>query len=67
MILGFFDRYIKVLREYSALGEEQERRALIQIFGLENSKKAMTGEYQGLLDNALMVILGIPSLTSLIK
>ena len=54
MILGFFDRYIKVLREYSALGEEQERRALIQIFGLENSKKAMTGEYQGLLDNALM-------------
>jgi len=55
MILGFFDRYIKVLREYSALGEEQERRALIQIFGLENSKKAMTGEYQGLLDKALMV------------
>jgi hypothetical protein len=54
MILGFFDRYIKVLREYSALGEEQERRALIQIFGLENSKKAMTGEYQGLLDKALM-------------
>ena len=54
MILGFFDRYIKVLREYSALGKEQERRALIQIFGLENSKKAMTGEYQGLLDNALM-------------
>jgi hypothetical protein len=54
MILGFFDRYIKVLREYSALGKEQERRALIQIFGLENSKKAMTGEYQGLLDKALM-------------
>ncbi|MCJ7612298.1 MAG: S46 family peptidase [Candidatus Aminicenantes bacterium] len=54
MILGFFDRTIKVLREYSALGKEQERRALIQIFGLENSKKAMTGEYQGLLDKALM-------------
>jgi len=54
MILGFFDRYIQVLREYSALGKEQERRALIQIFGLENSKKAMTGEYQGLLDKALM-------------
>jgi len=54
MILGFFDRTIKVLREYSALGKEQERRALIQIFGLENSKKAMTGEYRGLLDKALM-------------
>jgi len=54
MILGFFDRYIKVLREYSALGKEPERRALIQIFGLENSKKAMTGEYQGLLDTSLM-------------
>lgn len=54
MILGFFDRTIKVLREYSALGKEQERRALIQIFGLENSKKAMTGEYQGLLDKTLM-------------
>lgn len=54
MILGFFDRYIKVLREYSALGKEQERRGLIQIFGLENAKKAMTGEYQGLLDPALM-------------
>ena len=54
MILGFFDRYIQVLREYSALGKEQERRALIQIFGLENSKKAMTGEFQGLLDKALM-------------
>jgi hypothetical protein len=54
MILGYYDRYIKVLREYSALGKEQERRALIRIFGLENSKKARIGEYQGLLDKALM-------------
>jgi len=54
MILGLYDRYLKVLREYSTLGKEQERRALIRIFGLENSKKARTGEYQGLLDEALM-------------
>lgn len=54
MTLEFYDRYIKVLREYSTLGREQERRALIRIFGLENSKKARTGEYQGLLDEALM-------------
>ena len=54
MILGYYDGYIKVLREYSALGKEQERRALIRIFGLENSKKARIGEYQGLLDKALM-------------
>lgn len=54
IILKFLDRTIKALREYSALGKEQERRALIQIFGLENGKKAMTGEYQGLMDEALM-------------
>jgi hypothetical protein len=42
------------LREYAARGPEAERRALGRIFGLENSKKALTGEYQGLLDEELM-------------
>jgi hypothetical protein len=54
MILDYIDRYIKILREYSNSGPEQERRALIRIFGLENSKKALGGEYKGLLDEELM-------------
>lgn len=54
MILGYIERYIKILREYSKSGPEQERRALIRIFGLENSKKALSGEYKGLLDEELM-------------
>jgi hypothetical protein len=54
MILDFIDRYIKVLREYSEKGPEQQRRALIRIFGLENAKKALSGEYKGLLDEELM-------------
>jgi len=54
MILDYIERYIKILREYSKSGPEQERRALIRIFGLENSKKALGGEYKGLLDEELM-------------
>lgn len=41
---------LRLLREYSQRGGEEQRRALIQIFGLENGKKASTGEYQGLLE-----------------
>ncbi len=54
MVLNLIKSWIAVLRDYSKKGPEQERRALIQIFGLENAKKAMTGEYQGLLDSTLM-------------
>ncbi|MBN1273568.1 MAG: S46 family peptidase [Candidatus Aminicenantes bacterium] len=54
MILDFIDKYITALREYSQQGKEQTRRALIRIFGLENGKKALTGEYQGLQDPELM-------------
>jgi hypothetical protein len=54
LILGYIDRVVKILREYSARGPEQERRALIQIFGYENSRKALTGEFEGLKDKALM-------------
>jgi len=49
-----FQRRLAVLKNYSKLGPEQERRALNQIFGLENTLKASRGEYQGLLDNGLM-------------
>jgi hypothetical protein len=52
--LKYIDRYLSVLHEYASRGPEAQRRALGRIFGLENSKKALTGEYQGLLDEELM-------------
>jgi hypothetical protein len=47
-------RMLGVLRGYSARGPEPARQAAGQIFGLENSLKAITGEYNGLLDKSLM-------------
>jgi hypothetical protein len=47
-------RRLAVLKEYSALGPEQARQASRQIFGLENSLKAIGGEYEGLQDKDLM-------------
>jgi hypothetical protein len=44
---------VELLKKYSTLGPEQARRALTQIFGIENSLKAQTGEYEGLLDKNL--------------
>ncbi len=38
---------------YSQLGVEQERRSKDRIFGIENAIKAVTGEYEGLLDPKL--------------
>ncbi len=52
--LKAYNRWLAVLRRYAALGQEQEREAARQIFGLENSLKAFNGEYRGLLDNALI-------------
>jgi hypothetical protein len=54
MVLSMVDKRLEILRDYAKLGPEQERRALGQIFGLENGKKAQTGEYRGLLDPRLM-------------
>ncbi len=54
MLMKYIDRRIQILRDYAKKGPEQQRRALVQIFGLENAKKAFTGEYQGLLDEHLM-------------
>jgi hypothetical protein len=54
MILKYIGRRIDILHEYMKAGPEQSRRALIQLFGLENSKKALTGEYEGLLDPSLL-------------
>ena len=47
-------RMLGVLRAYAARGAEPARQAAGQIFGLENSLKAITGEYNGLLDTSLM-------------
>jgi hypothetical protein len=52
--LALFKRRLEVLRRYSALGEEQARQAMGQIFGIENAQKASLGEYHGLLDAKVM-------------
>lgn len=54
MILEMIQKRLDVLYAYSKRGPEQERRALGQIFGLENGKKSYTGRYQGLQDPKLM-------------
>ncbi|MCD6440920.1 MAG: S46 family peptidase [Candidatus Marinimicrobia bacterium] len=54
LILKYIDKRLQILHEYMKKGPEQERRALVQIFSLENSKKALTGELNGLLDEDLM-------------
>jgi len=54
LYLKYIDRRLQILHEYMKKGPEQERRTLVQIFGLENGKKALTGELNGLLDEDLM-------------
>ncbi len=54
MMLKMIENKIETLREYSKLGKEQERRALIEIFGLENGKKSMAGTLEGLKEPQLM-------------
>ncbi|MFI5363157.1 MAG: S46 family peptidase [Elusimicrobiota bacterium] len=43
--------------DYSALGVEQARRSKDRIFSLENGIKAVTGEYEGLVDPKLLAAL----------
>jgi hypothetical protein len=52
--LAAIDRRLAALRAYSARGEEQKRRALDQIFYLENSRKALGGYDAALLDAKAM-------------
>jgi hypothetical protein len=49
-VLKVLKRLLSTYQKYSALGPEEARQAESEIFGLENSIKAYTGEYQGLLD-----------------
>jgi hypothetical protein len=52
--LSRYSRRIEVLKSYAALGPEQARQASELRFSLENSLKAVEGEYQGLLDKKVM-------------
>ncbi len=54
MMLKMINKRLEILYNYAKQGPEQHRRALGQIFGLENGKKAQTGEYQGLQDPRVM-------------
>jgi hypothetical protein len=45
---------IEVLRSYASTSPEHSRQADSQIFGLENSVKAIDGEYKGLQDKNVM-------------
>jgi hypothetical protein len=47
---------LETLQKYASQGEEQARRALMYQFGLENSKKALTGQLNGLKDPELLSI-----------
>jgi hypothetical protein len=53
-ILKSLRHRVELLKKYAAMGPEQQRRALAQIFGIENSLKALGGEYEGLLDKNLV-------------
>jgi Peptidase S46 len=52
--LRLLEREHALLDKYSALGEEQARRAQEDKFGVENAIKAYRGQYAGLKDAALM-------------
>ncbi|MCJ7504618.1 MAG: S46 family peptidase, partial [Acidobacteriia bacterium] len=54
LVLKTLKRRLGVLRQYGALGPEENRQAARMIFGIENSLKAFTGQYNGLLDKALV-------------
>jgi hypothetical protein len=49
-------RRLEILRAFSGRGPEQARRAENQIFGLENSKKVRTGEFEGLLNGGILEV-----------
>jgi hypothetical protein len=52
--LKFLARRIAVLQDFSKQSEENARIAKEDIFGLQNSQKALTGYQSGLLDKAIM-------------
>jgi hypothetical protein len=53
-LLQLFTRRIALLQEFSKQSEENARIAKEEIFGLQNSQKAITGYQSGLLDKSIM-------------
>ena len=54
MILSSFKRRLDVLKKYASVDTEKARQVVAAIAGTENGLKAITGEYNGLLDKNLM-------------
>ena len=54
MTLAFLKRRIALLQDFSKQSEENARIAKEDIFGLQNSQKAITGYESGLLDKSIM-------------
>jgi hypothetical protein len=52
--IEMIQRRLDTLYAYSKRGQEEARRALGQIFGLENAKKAQGGEFKGLNNPEIM-------------
>jgi hypothetical protein len=52
-VLDLLGRMSAALNRYGALGEEERRQAADDLFGIENSRKANTGQLEGLRDPAL--------------
>ena len=52
--LAGYERQLRILKELTAKDPEAARRFQNTIFGLENSKKAVTGYRAGLLDSSIM-------------
>ena len=52
--LAIFHSRLGALEQYSERGTEQARKAGSRIFGLQNDVKAVTGEYEGLKNPAIM-------------
>ncbi len=53
-IIKLLKNRIATLERYGAQGTEQERQVASNIFGLQNSVKALEGRYKGLLDKNVM-------------
>jgi hypothetical protein len=54
MVLEYLTQLRVIYQSYADLGEEQNRQATGKLFGIDNSLKAYTGRYEGLLDENLM-------------
>ena len=52
--MALIDHLGKALYAYAAQGAEQKRQTSDLLMSIENTRKAYTGEYEGLLDPALM-------------